>query len=362
MKQVILLFLIWRIALFFIAAISPIFIPEFGAKFPYFEGRLIPSGLPHFLWSQGNFDGVHYIGIAQDGYAYQFTQAFFPLYPMVVKAVSFLTLGNFVLAGIIVSNGAFLAALLLFYKLVRDVFDEKTAHWSIIFLLVFPTSFYFGAIYTESLFFLLVISSIYLAQKKHILASSVIGAFTSATRLVGVFLIPALIYKKDYKSLWPLLIVPIGIIVYMIYLKIEFNNPLYFLTSQSIFGQERSTTSVVLLPQVIYRYIKILVTTHGLLFVNAAFELLSTFFALIVLALGFKKIDIRWIIFSALVIITPTLTGTFASMPRYVLVAFPIYIVLALIKSTAIKIGIVCIFALLLTIATVLFSQGYWVA
>src|SRR4030067_2096994 len=98
MRKVFFAFIIWRIALFGIAFLSPSIIPHFGARFPYFQERLIASGLPHLIWSFGNFDGVHYLGIAKDGYAYQFTQVFFPMYPVLIRLVSYITLGNFLLS------------------------------------------------------------------------------------------------------------------------------------------------------------------------------------------------------------------------------------------------------------------------
>ena len=320
-NKIILIFIIWRVILLLIVALAPYFIPQFGAKFPYSEETLVSSNLPYWIWSFGNFDGVHYLRIAQDGYAYQFTQAFFPFYPILIKLVSFLTFGNF------------------------------------------PTSFYFGAVYTEGLFFLMIIAAFYLVEINKIWQASVIGALASGTRLVGIFLTPALaIGLKHKKKILPLTIVPIGLLVYIIYLKLKFNNPLYFLTSQAVWGQERSTHSIILLPQVIWRYLKILVTTNGLPLANAAFELLATLFALTMLIIGFKKIKREWLVFSLLAIVMPTLTGTLASMPRYIIVAFPIFIVLAQIKSLVVKIAIIAFFLVGLIFATALFTRGYWVA
>lgn len=344
-------------------------IPQFGARFPYYEERLIATGLPHFIWSFGNFDGVHYLGIAQDGYAYQFTQVFFPLYPILIKIFSYAMLGNFLVSGLVISNLVFFCGLLIFFKLIKEIYEERIAFWACLFLLAFPTSYYFGAIYTEGLFFLLVISSFYLFYKKKTLLASIIGSFASATRLTGLFLAPSLVLKREFKSLIPILIIPLGFLIYVLYLKIEFNNPLYFLSAQTVFGQERLTAGVVLLPQVVWRYLKILATTHGLIFTNAVFELLSTIFALSLLLIAFKqsfsakkKIKIEWLVFSLIAILIPTLTGTFVSMPRYILIAFPMYIVLAQLKNLKIKLLILTVSTILLFVATTLFTQGYWVA
>jgi Gpi18-like mannosyltransferase len=355
------LFVFWRIILFTTAYFSPQLIPGFGARFPYYEERLISSGLPHFLWSFGNFDGVHYLGIAKDAYAYQFTQAFFPLYPMMIRTLQYVV-GNPIISALLISNLAFLAGLIMFHKLVSNFYTEKTAFWSVLFILFFPTSFYFGAIYTEGIFFLFVSSSFYLLNQKNFLLASVIGSLASATRIVGIFLAPALFVRAG-KNILPLLVVPLGTIVYMIYLKIKFNQPFYFLTAQSIFGQERSTTNIVLLPQVVWRYIKIISTTEGLVLINSLYELAATVFALAALYIGFrKKLKTEWLVFAIFAVITPTLTGTFISMPRYILVAFPIYIVLAQIKNDLLKVCILIIFFLMLISGTVLFAQGYWVA
>ena len=360
--KILALFVIWKTFIFSTAYISVKFIPIFGAKFPYYEETLISTKLPHFIWSLGNFDGVHYLRIAQDGYVYQFTQAFFPFYPILIKLVSYLTFGNFLIAALLISNGAFLAGLLLFNKLVEKIYNQKIAFWACLFLIALPTSFYFGAVYTEGLFFLMIIGSFYLLERKKVFLASIVGAFASATRLAGVFLAPSAIMTKNLKSLIPLLFIPLGLLIYIIYLKIEYNNPFYFLTAQSIWGQERSTTEIVLLPQVLWRYIKILLTTKGLPLFNAMFELSATLFAITLLILATKKVKREWLIFSWLAVITPTFTGTLASMPRYILMAFPIYIVLAQIKSTVIKFVILAIFIVLLATTTLLFTRGYWVA
>ena len=370
MKKIIILFLIWRLGLFTIAALSPKVFPQFGDRFPYWQERLASSGLPHFIWSFGNFDGVHYLGIAKDAYAYQFTQAFFPLYPILIRLGSIFTLGSYLVSALLISNIAFLFGLIIFYKLVKENYDQKIAFWSSIFLLTFPTSLFFGSVYTEGLFFLMIVVSFYLIEKNKLLAASIIGSFASATRFVGVFLSIALSLaaKKNKRSfstneLLPILVVPVGLLAYIAYLQLEFSNPLYFLTSQQIFGQERSTTEIILLPQVIWRYAKILATTGGLPFFNASFELLSTAFALLMLtAAYFKRLKISWLVFSLLAIITPTLTGTLTSMPRYILIAFPIYVTLALTLNLPSKIIFTVISTALLVITTMLFTQGYWVA
>lgn len=363
MKKVLFAFAIWRVITLLVAGFSPLFLPVFGAKFPYYQERLIATNLPHFLWSFGNFDGVHYLGIAQSAYSAQFTQAFFPLYPLTVRIFSLLTFGNLFWSAFLLSNIFFLLALIVFYKLIASHYDQKKALWSVIFMLGFPTSFYFGAIYTESLFLLLTLCTFVLIDRKKYFLAAVTGFFATLTRLIGVFIgLILLLYTKGKGRYLFAGVVFLGLLVYMLYLQVNFGNPIYFLTSQSEFGQGRDSSKLILLPQVIFRYLKILLTTQGLLRLNAVFELTSTVFALAILAYSYKKVKSSWLLFSFLSVLLPTLTGTLASMPRYILVAFPIYFVLGSLKSTPLKILILSVFFIIGAIALTLFSQGYWVA
>lgn len=357
-----LAFSIWRFFLFLTAYLSPFIIPNFGNKFPYADQHLMNSGLPHFIWSFANFDGVHYLIIAKDGYSNQFTQVFFPFFPLIINFIGKIFSINFISAALIVSNASFLLGLIIFFELVTKFFNQKIAFWSILLLLTFPTSFFFGSTYTESLFFLLTVSSFYLLSEKRVILASFLGLLASATRLMGIFLAPSF-YLTDIKRKYiPLIIIPLGLLSYMVFLKIRFNNPLYFLTAQEIFGQERSTNSVVLFPQVVFRYIKILLTTKGLVFNIALLELSATFFALVTIFIFRRKIPREWFAFSLFAILIPTLTGTFASMPRYILVVFPLFIALGTIKSDFQKIVLASAFSILLFVLTCLFTQGYWVA
>lgn len=379
-KKIFTSFLIWRLALFFVAFLSIYFIPVFGGRFPYADRVLTITQLPNWIWGFGNFDGVHYLRIAQDGYAAQYSQAFFPLYPFLIRIFSllfpraanldirFFTDPAYFYSGLILSNAFFLAALYYFYKLLRIDFNERTSFLSVIFLLIFPTSFFFGAVYSESLFLLLVVLAVYLIRKGSFFWGAVLIAFASATRVFGIFLIPLYlieVFKSRNKLnyLWSLL-TPAGILSYMWYLKVTFNNPLYFLTAQPIFGASRSVNDIVLLPQVIYRYIKIFLSVKilSLPFFISALEFLSVLISLTLLLVFFKKMRLSYWIFSICVLILPTLTGTFSSMPRYVLMSmiflFP-HLITGLGKYVK---PIILGSSVLGIILTMLFVRGYWVA
>lgn len=153
--------------------------------FPYKE--TLPSyDLPHFLSSLANFDGLHYLGIAQNGYQ-QYQQAFFPLYPILINIFTRLT-GNALISGLIISNLTFLASLFVLAKFL-NLLNIKTKPWFYLFFLFFPTSFYFNAVYTESLFWFLFLLTLYLFFKKDYLKSIIPAFLVALTRFTGLFVI-----------------------------------------------------------------------------------------------------------------------------------------------------------------------------
>lgn len=387
-KLILLYFLSWRALLFVIAYFAIFLIPRFGARFPYFDTALEITNLPSWIWSFGNFDGVHYLRIAQDGYSSQYSQAFFPLYPLLIRFFNFLpknfnldtriyTDPSYFYTGFILSNILFLISLLIFYKLIRLDNSRRVSLYSIVLLLVFPTSYYFGGIYSESLFLFLALSCIYLIRKKKFILSGILAALASATRIIGLLLFIVLVIEifKEFRSIKrikiknylsymaSLLIAPLGTVAYMVYLNKVYGNAFYFLTSQPAFGANRESLPLILLPQVLYRYIKILlsVSINTLTFLNASLEMLFTLIPFVLLIILFRKIRLSYWVFMTGSLLIPTLTGTLSSMPRYTLLCF---LLLPVIVKTYEKYyrWILAVSVILLALLTALFARGYWVA
>lgn len=391
--EIIKIFIVWRIVLFAVAFLTIFLIADFGARFPYYNTVLEPTKLPSWVWGFGNFDGVHYLRIAQDSYSAQYSQAFFPLYPLLIKIFTQANIllpkdpnldtrifvdPSFFYNGLILSNLFFLVALYFFYKLVILDYKKEIGLKSIILLLAFPTAFYFGSIYTESLFLLLTVGFFYLIRKQNFIAAGVLAALASATRIFGLLLLPVFIVELYFKvknrqillkseqftkALIGILLAPMGALLYMLYLRFEFDNPLYFLTSQPLFGAERVSNEIILLPQVLFRYLKIFasVNINSLPFFNAFLEFFFTIIPLALLILLFKKIRISYFIFVSGGLILPTLTGTLSSMPRYALVLFLIMPLLVKLSGRYFNLVVVS-FIILQIILVGFFTRGYWVA
>ena len=101
--KILLIVFIWRIGLLLLGGFADVHL-DYLPSFPYYDSLLANYNLPRWLYSWANFDGVHYLTIVQKGYiGTGLIQAFFPLYPGVVKFLSYFV-PNQVIAGFLVSS------------------------------------------------------------------------------------------------------------------------------------------------------------------------------------------------------------------------------------------------------------------
>ncbi|MBI2010408.1 MAG: glycosyltransferase family 39 protein [Candidatus Chisholmbacteria bacterium] len=375
-KTMLKLIIGWRL---YIALVSLIAIQliAFKPTFPYAAELLEPTGHPLF-WGLANFDGVHYLGIADKGYFAQFTQAFFPLYPIVMNLVDKL-FHNLILSGLLISHVSLIIFAIVLYRLVLLDHQKVVAESTLLFYLVFPTSFFFAALYTESMFMALVVGTFLAARKKRWLLAGILGGFASATRLFGVLLLPALIIefwqqhqsknilatiRSKWRELIGITLSASGLLAYMRYLATNFSDPLYFLHAQPVFGAQRTADKIILLYQVFWRYTKMMVTVEplSLLYYTVTQEFFLSLTFLVLLIIAARKIRLSYIVFGALAYILPTLTGTLSSQPRYLLIVFPAFIILGQIKNKKIRFLLYALSSLLLAINLSLFTRGYWVS
>lgn len=371
-------FIFWRILIFAFLFLAIGLVP---LQESFLAGNLSGYLKQPFLWAWANFDGEHYLSIAYQGYK-PLTYFYFPAYPLTIYFVAQLLGGSFkslVASGLSISNISFFIALIGLWKLIKLDYNKNIARLSILLLLAFPTSFYFGSIYTESLFLALVVWSFYFARRGKWILAGVFGAVLTATRVAGLALIPALLVeaylqRREEKklNLFPvvtgILLPLLGIVVYMFYLNRATGDPLEFFHNVSIFGQQRSS-SFVLLPQVFYRYFfKVLPNINYSYFPIVFVTYLEIITALVFLGLtivSFFKLRLSYAFYLAFGYIIPILSGSFSSLHRYVLILFPAFILSAIWLSKCKKWVRVVIFLILilgLLIATSLFTRGFWVA
>ncbi|MBV9230034.1 MAG: glycosyltransferase family 39 protein, partial [Chloroflexi bacterium] len=143
----------------------------------------------HRIWqSWFRWDTGHFSHIANDGYTDAWRTAFFPLHPLLIRALKPL-IHNPYIGGIVVSNVALLVLSVVLYQLVREDFDQERADRTVLYLSVFPTAFFLVSGYNESLFLCLVLLSFYQMRHGQWWLAGLFGFFASLTRSAGLLLL-----------------------------------------------------------------------------------------------------------------------------------------------------------------------------
>jgi hypothetical protein len=149
----------------------------------------------HNLWDGLNrFDARWFTFIAQHGYdpgRAAGSAAFFPLYPLLIRALDAIPGIGALGAAVIVSNVSFYGALVALYVLTTHEIGEADARRTVVVLATFPTAFFFLAPFSESLFLVLTLLAFASVRAERWIRGGALGAAAAATRQIGIVLVPA---------------------------------------------------------------------------------------------------------------------------------------------------------------------------
>ena len=167
------------------AATTVALTPERDSQRPQFDGAA------HYLVSPlAAWDGGWYVRIAREGYGGQeASAAFWPFYPLLLSLGHVLTGLSYAACGVILSNAAFLAVLIVLFRLVRADHGLVIAARTVWLIALWPLTFFFSAVYTESLFLLLIVGAIFLGRSERWTAATLVAAMAALTRNSGVLVI-----------------------------------------------------------------------------------------------------------------------------------------------------------------------------
>ena len=184
------------------------------------------------------WDSIHYLAIAEHGYAVAGNTPFFPLYPLLIRALG-CVLGSDPLAGVALSTVSFVVALALLHRLTELELGRRAADATVLLVALAPLSFFFTALYTESLFLALSLGAVYVARHERWAPAAGLGALAAVTRVPGVLLVIPLaaMYLKAHRGpgrrLGWLLLVPGALAGYVGYLAARGFGALAPLTEQT---------------------------------------------------------------------------------------------------------------------------------
>jgi hypothetical protein len=375
------------------------------APFGYLPNALVAS--------LARWDSVWYLTIARSGYQHiRERMAFYPLYPGLIHILAWVVRSDLV-AGVLISVVSFAVALVLLHRLVRLDFDVEVADTTVLLLAFCPVSFFFSAVYTESLFLALSVGAIYAARRDRWLLCGVLGFLAALSRNGGIALIvPAAIiyfygpragsaavltrwgaerhgwwrrllprYRMRPRALW-LLLIPAGLAAYLAYLGLRYGDALAPFRVESVWyrhttfplttvwdGAKQAWDGLRQLfqgPVAPFR-----VPTYAQDAISAALQDIYLFLFLVLGVAGL--ICVLWRLGAAYALYTlallvlaladPVSLQPLASLPRYELMIFPLFIWGAQwLNRHRMVVYAIPALAVLLGLFTVEFATWRWVA
>lgn len=315
------------------------------------------------------WDSLHYRRLAEFGYGVTAelkpSMVFYPLYPWLIRLVSFVTQEYFISA-LLISTVASVAMSLIFFRLVKLDYSTQIAARSFWFLIIFPTSYFLHIGYTESLFLLLVFASIYAARTNRWVFAGIIGALACMTRANGLILIPVLAVeaihqysserKIQFSWAW-IALVPVGFLVYLglnysvagdPFAFIAIRKQFFFISSAPFWtgvttaiGQMQRTPSsaeIVGVQEVTFIALGLACSVVSWFKLRPSYSVWIT---------------ISWLLFVSVDFV--------ASVPRYTLTMFPIFLLFAMLAKNQIWMIVLTVWSLLyLSLFSGLFASGRW--
>ena len=360
--------------------------PNVATAVPGWDAPVQTPGWHNFFSAWERWDALWFLRIAIGGYEdSDLSAAFFPLYPLLVRGVSLAVGAQPLAAALLVSNVAFLGALVVVFELTRDVFGRPIAKRAVLYMAIFPTAYFFIAPYTESLFLLLTAGAFLAARRGRWEWAGLCGALAAGTRSLGLILVLPLVvqailqwrerraatasedarFRPDRGLVialaWSSFVV-VGTVSYLFFWQ-RFNGDWFTpINDQNGWLREFSFpwTSYLRGTQEAFRFIGQYAGGYHQI------DWIFVTVALGILVWLFRKIALPYWLYGALSLLVPMsfIFGgrPFMSMPRFILPIFPVFWGLALLAERfRVHDLIVAVSAAGLGIMTVLFVNWYFV-
>ncbi len=324
-------------------------------------------------WDSGQFEAI-----ALHGYAHRYHAAFFPLYPYLERFLGFVTGGPFI-AGLIISNIASLVLFMVLYRLVKDDFDESLAGRTVLYLAVFPTSFFLVAAYNESLFLCLTLLSFYSLRSGRWWLAGAFGLLAALTRSSGLFLLLPFCYEylRQRQFRWKAigfnaiagLLIPLGVGIFAAYCFFHYHDALAFSHAQATWGRQLQPPWMTFIDALLvikhYKFLSFN-SIHTVLDFSACVLTLVLTILCFVGPWKFGKGQRAYALYAAafylFLILFPAENFPVQSISRQVIEIFPAFIILALLgQRPNFNLYYLTIVGALLGFMLLQYLSGYWI-
>lgn len=329
--------------------------------FPPLKNRAweMPFEYRHFVETFAAWDSGWYFDIARNGYYFsksgQSSVAFFPLYPMLMRAVAWpfgSTDRALWMAGILVSVAAFVAALIVLHRFTDRVFGSReVARRTIIYVAVFPFALFFSRVYAESLFLLTSVLAVSRAYDRRWMQAGMWGALATLCRPNGILIgLPLALmalelhgnppWRMMAKRLALLLPVPLALVGYSLYTYTLSQDPVAWLSAQSAWGNSIGNPPWGLLLSIISQLVNHGWYEYFFLAPQSPFRLFHGATALLFLMFVptvFKRFGIPMGAYVLVSLFVPLTASELEGIGRYASVLFPVFMLAGTVESRRVQ-------------------------
>jgi hypothetical protein len=293
------------------------------------------------------WDAFWYVDIVTRGYHWdpasllQQNTVFFPAYPALIGLLSIVLGHQVLLAGLLVSLGAFLAALVYLYRLASGELGDEAARATIWLLATYPFAVFFSAVYTESLVLLAAVACVFHIKREEWLATAAWGLLAGLTRPNGCLLSLPLAWLafERLRTTWPpppnvgrvakFLVAAaapsIGMLAYSAYLGWTVGEPMAWVKGQAAWGVLSKGMVTAIDP----RYGPPLPWRYSDIPVHIGNALAALFALAAIVPIG-RRLGVAYAILVGVSIVPPVLTHGVLSIGRFTSVLFPLFMWLAI--------------------------------
>jgi len=337
--------------------------------------QVFAAGPSPFWDALARYDSGHFENIAWSGYAPvaggRSNIAYFPVYPMLIRLVGGVFGRHhaiYYLSAVGVAWICFVLAMVALYRLAALDLPREQAQRAVLLAAVFPFAFFFGAAYSESTFLLFTVLAFYLLRTRRWIAAGICGALATATRVPGIFMLPALAWVAARSAepnrrdrAWAavaVVLAAIGFGAYCLYVYSLTGNPFEWAATLERWGYHPGgapwSAPAALVRNLAthpYRYL----TTDRMAPYDTLYGVTGLAF-LGATPFVWRRFGAGYGLYMLLNLLLPLSSGVFEGVGRYCSVLFPCFIWLAAIRSRTLAACLAVSFALFYTLGLALFT------
>jgi hypothetical protein len=289
------------------------------------------SARTHVFGALAGWDGRWYRMIASNGYllipGHQSNPAFFPLYPILLRALHTLGVG-YEAAGLALSNGALLVTLIAFHAMTREYLGGDVARRATVYVAIFPLGYVFSMSYPESLVLGAISLAGFAVARARWSMAAICAAVAALARPEGlIVLLPVLIagWRRGRHAsasrgvaLGAVLAPVAALASFPAYLSYVLHDPLAWTRAEQAWGRRFSPLG----------FARAVTHLHGTLAQNPwlARDVIC-FFAYIALLVAARRAGtpLPWLVGGMAVLVLPLFSGSFTAIGRFGLLVPPLF-------------------------------------